>query len=120
MAKAKATAPAAAAKPAGTPPIVAGGETKNAGTGAAVVKAVATGSGSAPVALASTPPTDEDKADKPSKAARLHITARTDGFRRCGRAWPAAGVTVPADEFSAEQLDALCAEPQLVVTEVGE
>jgi hypothetical protein len=54
------------------------------------------------------------------KQAGLRISARVDGFRRCGRAWPASGVTVDASEFTEEQIATLKAEPNLVVTEVAE
>lgn len=50
----------------------------------------------------------------------LHVAARVNGFRRCGRAWPAAGVTVSKSEFSDEQIEILKREPGLVVTEVAE
>ncbi|WP_160286833.1 HI1506-related protein [Pseudomonas knackmussii] len=48
----------------------------------------------------------------------IRITARTDGFRRCGIAHSAKGKTYKDGFFSEEQLGALRAEPQLVVTEV--
>ena len=52
--------------------------------------------------------------------SHFHVRALADGFRRAGRAWPAAGVTVAADGFDAAQLDALLNEPQLVVTPITE
>ncbi len=52
-------------------------------------------------------------------ATHLHICARVDGFRRCGRAWPAAGVVVPMADFSADDLSRLRAEPELIVVEVA-
>lgn len=55
--------------------------------------------------------------EKPSPTY-LHVAARVDGFRRCGRAWPAAGVVVSAAEFTADDLDRLRAETMLVVVEV--
>lgn len=42
------------------------------------------------------------------------------GFRRAGRHWPAEAVEVPADELTAEQIDALLREPMLHVTLIGE
>lgn len=48
----------------------------------------------------------------------LHVRAVREGFRRCGRAWPAAGVEVPADAFSDEEITRLLNEPQLVVMPV--
>lgn len=49
----------------------------------------------------------------------IHVRALVDGFRRAGRAWPAAGVEVPAGEYDADQLAALLDEPMLVVTLLG-
>jgi hypothetical protein len=43
------------------------------------------------------------------------ITAKKDGFRRCGVAHSAKRVEYPADAFSPEQLAELQAEPMLVV-----
>lgn len=48
----------------------------------------------------------------------LHVRALRDGFRRCGRAWPAAGVEVPAGGFSDEEITRLLNEPQLAVMPV--
>ncbi len=48
------------------------------------------------------------------------ITARRDGFRRAGRAWSVAPTRVDVDDFSAEELAALRAEPMLTVAEVTE
>lgn len=51
-------------------------------------------------------------------ATHLHIAARIDGFRRCGRTWPADGVVVPMADFSADDIERLRAEPELVVVDV--
>lgn len=48
------------------------------------------------------------------------ITAKKDGFRRCGIAHSAKRVEYPADAFSSEQLAELQAEPMLVVELVVE
>ncbi|HRQ57658.1 MAG TPA: hypothetical protein PLN31_09575 [Azoarcus taiwanensis] len=48
----------------------------------------------------------------------LHVRALRDGFRRCGRAWPAAGVEVPAEDFSDEEITRLLNEPLLAVMPV--
>jgi hypothetical protein len=47
-----------------------------------------------------------------------HITvqARTAGFWRCGRSWPAEPVTLRADDLPAADLDRLRTEPELIVT----
>lgn len=47
----------------------------------------------------------------------IRITAKRDGFRRCGIAHLAKGKTYADDFFTPEQLDVLKREPQLVVTE---
>ena len=47
------------------------------------------------------------------------ITAKKDGFRRCGIAHSAKRVEYPADAFSSEQLAELQAEPMLVVEHVA-
>lgn len=57
-------------------------------------------------------------AEGKGKPRAWHIAARTDGFRRCGRAWPASGVTIDADEIPADVLEILKGERELVVTEV--
>ena len=52
---------------------------------------------------------------------QLTITARPrDGFRRCGRRWPAEATTVDAGGFTKGQIDALKAEPNLVVQDSGD
>jgi hypothetical protein len=48
----------------------------------------------------------------------LRVAARVDGFRRCGRAWPASGDTVAKSAFTADQVARLLTDPDLVVTEV--
>jgi hypothetical protein len=45
----------------------------------------------------------------------VRITAKKDGFRRCGVAHPAQSTEYPDDQFSKKQLAALQAEPMLVV-----
>jgi len=53
--------------------------------------------------------------------SHLHVRALPEqGFRRAGRFWPPGeGVTVFADDFSAEQIQALLSEPMLAVTLIG-
>lgn len=48
----------------------------------------------------------------------LRITSRRDGFRRAGLAHPAAPTDHDAARFTAEQIAALRAEPNLVVVDV--
>lgn len=52
------------------------------------------------------------------EVSHLHVRALpAQGFRRSGRFWPPGeGVTVFADDFSVEQIQALLSEPNLVVT----
>tara|TARA_B100001939_G_scaffold72990_1_gene61145 strand:- start:454 stop:660 length:207 start_codon:yes stop_codon:yes gene_type:complete len=45
------------------------------------------------------------------------ISAKKDGFRRCGVAHSAAETEWPGDYFSGEDLEILKAEPMLVVAE---
>lgn len=55
---------------------------------------------------------------KAAPITHLVVRAVQPGFRRGGRAWGAEEVTVDAKEFSAEQIEALLAEPMLVVVPV--
>ena len=43
------------------------------------------------------------------------IESKKDGFRRCGIAHPTVPVSYPDDRFTTEELDALQAEPMLIV-----
>lgn len=52
------------------------------------------------------------KADSPT---HLRVAARRDGYRRCGRAWPLAGVEVPLAELSDDTVSRLSADPGLTV-----
>lgn len=47
----------------------------------------------------------------------LHVQARTDGFRRAGRAWSAAGEVIRIADYTEDQIKALHAEPELIVTD---
>ncbi|MEW6595655.1 MAG: HI1506-related protein [Thermodesulfobacteriota bacterium] len=49
----------------------------------------------------------------------IRITAKTDGFRRCGIAHPAAPTEYPDDHFGKEELKALAGEPELTVETVA-
>ena len=53
------------------------------------------------------------------KVDKLIVRSLVSGFRRAGRAWPAEEVTVNADEFTAEQIEQILAEPMLVVIVVA-
>lgn len=48
----------------------------------------------------------------------LRIRAKRDGFRRAGMAHPATPTDHPLDALTADQVEALKAEPMLVVEEV--
>lgn len=48
----------------------------------------------------------------------IRITAKQDGFRRCGIAHPAAPTDYPDDRFTALELEQFKAEPLLVVETV--
>lgn len=54
------------------------------------------------------------------KAIALLVTARRDGFRRCNRAWSKEQTRVPIDELTADEVEALLAEPMLDVVVEGE
>lgn len=60
-----------------------------------------------------TPPAKSGKT-----APGLRVAAKTDGFRRCNRAWPKAGVDVPLSELKKADVAILRAEPQLTVTDI--
>ena len=60
------------------------------------------------------------KAAADTQIEKLIVRSLSAGFRRAGRAWPAEEVTVSADEFTAEQIEQLLAEPMLVVLPVAE
>ncbi|MCL6375959.1 hypothetical protein EXT57_01030 [Pectobacterium brasiliense] len=49
----------------------------------------------------------------------VQITARVDGFRRCGMAHSSKTQTYPDDHFTAAQLTVLESEPQLIVVRVS-
>lgn len=49
----------------------------------------------------------------------VQITARVDGFRRCGMAHSAKTQTYPDDHFTTAQLTVLENEPQLIVVRVS-
>lgn len=48
----------------------------------------------------------------------IRITAKANGFRRCGVAHPAQATDYDAVRFSKEQIEILKAEPMLVVQEL--
>lgn len=48
----------------------------------------------------------------------LRIAAKAAGFRRAGRAWRTEPTDVPAADFDQAQIDALRAEPGLVVSDI--
>lgn len=54
------------------------------------------------------------------KVTHLIVRSLVNGFRRAGRSWSSEETAVPIDELSAEQVEQLLAEPQLVVMPVGE
>ena len=54
------------------------------------------------------------------KATALLVTAKRDGFRRCGRAWGKEQTRVPIDELNADEVETLLTEPMLDVVVEGE
>jgi len=64
------------------------------------------------------PPADAEDPVPPTPTSRVvmhSIRALRDGFRRAGVAWSTQAQEVSADQFTPEEIDALCAEPLLVV-----
>lgn len=59
--------------------------------------------------------TDEPAGDGDFAVPALRITSAVDGFRRAGVAHSKRATEYPADAFSPEQIEALQAEPNLVV-----
>lgn len=53
-------------------------------------------------------------------AVAIIVTAKTEGFRRAGRAWSRTPTRVEIDELTEGQLDALVAETMLDVTFLAE
>lgn len=51
---------------------------------------------------------------------RLSVRSAKAGFRRAGRAWPAEETIVDVDEFTAEQIGELLAEPMLTVLPIAD
>jgi hypothetical protein len=47
----------------------------------------------------------------------VRVTAKVDGFRRAGRIWSTMPTIFPTDTFTQTELDALRAEPMLIVEE---
>ncbi len=60
------------------------------------------------------PKTGTDRSSVPA----LRVTARRDGFRRAGRAWPGEPTIVPLSELSEDQVALLRGESMLVVEDV--
>lgn len=60
-----------------------------------------------------------EKAAAEIKVSKLVVRSKVAGFRRAGRVWPAEEVTVDADEFTADQIKQLLADPMLVVLPVA-
>ena len=57
--------------------------------------------------------------DAGDPVTHYRIAAHTNGFRRCGRAWPAAGVEVAVADLAEGDIERLLAERELVVTPVA-
>lgn len=50
---------------------------------------------------------------------KLVVVSTVEGFRRAGRAWSKEPTEVPAEEFTADQIEALLSDPALIVTPVA-
>lgn len=67
--------------------------------------------------------TQSPQSDPPTRgpvATHLVVRARSNGFRRCGRAWPDTETTVAVDDLAEGDVERLLAEPELIVTAVAE
>ena len=67
-----------------------------------------------------TPPGEDAPAEAAVAAKTLIVTARTNGFRRAGRAWSSEPTEVEVAALSEAQIAALLAEPELAVVVVAE
>lgn len=67
--------------------------------------------GKAPEAAPPAPP-------KAKPAPGIRIVAKRDGFRRCGIAWPKAGIDLPLAGIKKADLATLRTEPMLTVTDI--
>ncbi len=120
------TAPAKTTEPANTSAPKAGdtAEVSAAGSGQPDPNAETTSAPSAPptVTTSETSPTGGEAASKAGEpiARRLIVSSKAEGFRRAGRAWSKNAETVSVDDFTAEQIEALLAEPMLDVTIVAD
>jgi hypothetical protein len=76
--------------------------------------------------MPATPPEDaaklppEGEIEQARKVTGVYVISRQEGFRRAGRAWSAQPTTVPVDELSEEQIEALVREPMLRVAFVAD
>ena len=57
-------------------------------------------------------------ASKGKTVPGIWVVSRRDGFRRCGIAWPKAGIGVAPSALKKADLAALRAEPILTVTDI--
>lgn len=104
-----------AADPAGAPQAQADApDTSAAGTGAPAPDTTQENAGAG-----ETQDKQPDPANTDPVVTHFHIAALTDGFRRCGRAWPSAGVEVAAEDLAEGDIERLLAERELVVTPIA-
>ena len=98
------------------PPAIVDGAGSESDGQAEASGAINTGNPAAVQPAGTLPPaggaTDEGEAPE---CDRVMVTSKVDGFRRGGRAWSCEATTVNLDEFTEEQLEALCNEPMLDV-----
>lgn len=129
----------------GSIPPTGGAEAGDTDTTSAIEAAAAAGAGTAPAPEGSTDTLTEIASEEAARIAealapaggemtailsegqlfapalpRLLVRALRDGRRRAGRAWPAAGVKVSAEEFTRTQIEQLLADPLLSVTPVAD
>lgn len=77
--------------------------------------------GSPVVATEVLPPVGDAGTDEDNLVVNaVMVCSQVDGFRRAGRAWSKAPVTVPIDELTLEQIEAIEREPMLQVVYVAD
>lgn len=65
------------------------------------------------------PAADNKPAAEDAVIEKFIVQSAIEGFRRAGRAWSKEPVEVPAEELTAEQVQALYDEPNILVTPVA-
>ena len=97
------------------PPAIVDGAGSESDGQAEASGAINTGNPAAVQPAGTLPPAGGATDEEAPTVDRIIVTSKVDGFRRGGRAWSCEATTVNLDEFTEEQLEALCNEPMLDV-----